>query len=1063
MSLQLCQITGTIYQPNGSLAVGKRLKIIQARENLIAFTIPPFGLSIDPSDSNGIITFTLPQGATVRLQGDVYIGGQSLRNGIEYAIPNQTTAALETLTPVVTVPQTNLSNHAATIAGPNQLGHIKGGGQGYSIDPDGTLQVNNVSISQEVVEDYLANFFNSQTPALHFTYNDPQDRFDISIDSATQSVSGLLSSVDKTKLDGIASGATANQADSYLLNRANHTGTQLANTVSDFNPAVDARISGAIGVSVEAYNANLAAIAALTPANNDLLQRKAGVWTNRTPAQVKTDLAIVPGDIIGFNASASAAAPVQSVNGQTGAVALTLPTNTSATAHQFLTGYNSTTGVFSSAQPSASDVAGLAPSATTDTTTSANITDSLNKRFITDAQRTVLGNTSGTNTGDQDLSGLVPKTTTVNGHALGANVSVSASDVGLGNVPNVDATNASNITTGTLSTNRLPYTPANLAGDTFTGTVKAPTIGINLGSVSPPTAFTVGDTVSTTPRGLMSWQASNDTSSAHLHMRKSRGTFSVPATILSGDILGRVVFAGYEGTNYIESAYIRATSTGTVQTNRVPSKLELFTSTDASPSVATVALTLNADQSAQFANTVSATTFVGALTGTASGNLTPSNNLSDLASAATARTNLNLGNVTNDAQTKAAIVPNTAPSSGQVLVGNAGGTAYAPQSLSGDATLTNAGVLTVTKTNGTAFAASATTDTTNAANITTGTLNANRVPDLSATYPLLAGKSGGQTISGGTGASENLTLQSTTNPTKGFIYFGSGAAYDGANQRFGIGTQSPSALFETAATSGTHALLSAWSTAGGTGATLQLGRARSSAIGTHGNVAAGDRLGNVVFGGDSAVGGNFESGAEIRGEADAVTSGHVLGRLLFFTATTGGVETERVRIDSGGLVGINKSSSLGAQLHVASSAASTIGAIVQAAASPTASLQEWRDSTGAAKAKVTSGFTFVGNRATYTGVVGTTTLNLANGNTQVFTFAAGNETIALSNIPDSATIVLHVIQDSTGSRTITWPASIKWVGGSAPTLSTGASKRDVFLFSCDGTNCYEVSRALDVR
>src|SRR5947207_1824680 len=35
-----------------------------------------------------------------------------------------------------------------------------------------------------------------------------------------------------------------------------------------------------------------------------------------------------------------------------------------------------------------------------------------------------------------------------------------------------------------------------------------------------------------------------------------------------------------------------------------------------------------------------------------------------------------LGNVTNDVQTKAAIVPNTAPTAGQVLVGNAGGTAY---------------------------------------------------------------------------------------------------------------------------------------------------------------------------------------------------------------------------------------------------------------------------------------------------------------------------------------------------------------------------------------------------
>lgn len=68
--------------------------------------------------------------------------------------------------------------------------------------------------------------------------------------------------------------------------------------------------------------------------------------------------------------------------------------------------------------------------------TTADIADSSDARYVTDAQRTVLSNTSGTNTGDQDLSGLVPKTTTVNGQALSGNVTVSKSDVGLGSVTN---------------------------------------------------------------------------------------------------------------------------------------------------------------------------------------------------------------------------------------------------------------------------------------------------------------------------------------------------------------------------------------------------------------------------------------------------------------------------------------------------------------------------------------------------------------------------------------------------------------------------------------------------
>lgn len=44
---------------------------------------------------------------------------------------------------------------------------------------------------------------------------------------------------------------------------------------------------------------------------------------------------------------------------------------------------------------------GLGNVVNADTTTTANITDSSNKRFVTDAQQTVIGNTSGTNTGDQ--------------------------------------------------------------------------------------------------------------------------------------------------------------------------------------------------------------------------------------------------------------------------------------------------------------------------------------------------------------------------------------------------------------------------------------------------------------------------------------------------------------------------------------------------------------------------------------------------------------------------------------------------------------------------------------
>jgi len=51
-----------------------------------------------------------------------------------------------------------------------------------------------------------------------------------------------MSSADKTKLDGVATGATANSSDATLLARANHTGTQTLATVSDAGTAASKNV-----------------------------------------------------------------------------------------------------------------------------------------------------------------------------------------------------------------------------------------------------------------------------------------------------------------------------------------------------------------------------------------------------------------------------------------------------------------------------------------------------------------------------------------------------------------------------------------------------------------------------------------------------------------------------------------------------------------------------------------------------------------------------------------------------------------------------------------------------
>jgi hypothetical protein len=59
-------------------------------------------------------------------------------------------------------------------------------------------------------------------------------------------------------------------------------------------------------------DADLTAIAGLSPSNDDVAQYKAGAWTNRTPAQLKTDLAIAQADVSGLVTALAGKQPLDS-------------------------------------------------------------------------------------------------------------------------------------------------------------------------------------------------------------------------------------------------------------------------------------------------------------------------------------------------------------------------------------------------------------------------------------------------------------------------------------------------------------------------------------------------------------------------------------------------------------------------------------------------------------------------------------------------------------------------------------------------------------------------------
>lgn len=96
--------------------------------------------------------------------------------------------------------------------------------------------------------------------------------------TATSAAAGFMSSTDKTKLDGVAAGATANATDTALRDRATHSGQQSMATVEGLESALAAR--AVLATSVLVFDAG----------GNASAPRPAGaavvMWTNVPSAPV---------------------------------------------------------------------------------------------------------------------------------------------------------------------------------------------------------------------------------------------------------------------------------------------------------------------------------------------------------------------------------------------------------------------------------------------------------------------------------------------------------------------------------------------------------------------------------------------------------------------------------------------------------------------------------------------------------------------------------------------------------------------------------------------------------
>lgn len=110
---------------------------------------------------------------------------------------------------------------------------------------------------------------------------------------------------------------------------------------------------------------------------------------------------------------------------------------------------------------------------------------------------------------------------------------------------------------------------------------------LGIATATPLAKLQVLDTVATSPRGILSSQISTDTAGARVGFSKARGALGGETIVVTGDTLGRLMFRGYDGANYLEMASIEVGVSGTVALTRVPTFLAFSTATNAAPSVLT--------------------------------------------------------------------------------------------------------------------------------------------------------------------------------------------------------------------------------------------------------------------------------------------------------------------------------------------------------------------------------------------------------------------------------------------------------------------------------------------
>jgi len=620
-------------------------------------------------------------------------------------------------------------------------------------------------------------------------------------------------------------------------------------------------------------------------------------------------------------------------------------------------------------------------------------------------------------------------------------------------IDNTDAVTSVNGYTGTVvltaaDVSAVPYTGATAAVDLNAKSLtNISNLGINTTTVPTIKFRAFGDNGSTSRIAMRGY--SSDANSSAIRVTKFRGTYAAPQAPQSGDSLGKFELAGYGTTS--SDGYPQASFEGVATEAWGASARGTKTLIKVTPNTTTTqatAVTIDQDKSVTLAGALSVTgttTLATSLSGLAkltSGVVSTATSGTDYAPA-TSGSSILYGNGSGGFS-NVTIGTGVSFAGGTLSATGSGGTVT---SVTGTAPVVSSGgatpAISMAAASSTVNGYLTSTDWTTFNSKGSGT-----VTSVSATSPV--------TSTGG--ATPTIAIPAATTSASGYLTSTDWNTFNGK----GSGTVTSVAAL-TLGTTGTD--LSSTVATGTTTPVITLNVPTASAT-NRGALSAADW---TTF--NSKGSGTVTS---VTGTAPVVSSGGATPAISMAAASTSTngylTSTDWNTFNGKGSGTVTSTSVVSANGFAGTVATATTTPAITISTSITGVLKG--NATAISAATAGTDYVAPGTATNFTAqqYFGTSTLtdgatiSWAASTAQVATVTiAGNRTMAApSGLVSGAFYALNVIQDATGSRTMTWNTVFKWTGGTAPTLSTAANAKDFFVFRSDGTNLYEQGRSLGV-